>query len=813
MNADLNAVQLDLEKEALGLGIERYRKEVQRNAGGTPPGRILVRKATELLTPAIEAFVKEGLEGKAGRNAGIVYYLQQFDADMLALLTSTACIQIIAGFGGTSLQADAARLAGLLEDQVNHEALKAQDPKVYSRLLHKLAKSGNDQRYRHVVLHRYQQHARVVAVKWELSERVRLGTTLIHLFVEATGMGEIETSTTAVGSGKVSMRQTLTASEETQAWLEQAHRHAELLAPIFMPMVVEPLPWTTPTNGGYLMKELRVPLVKTRNANYLRELENADLGHIYKAVNALQSTPWRVNTGVLTVMEELWEVGAQRGGLPPRENIPTPVMTHNPETDEEAHKAWKRKAAEIHERNSRLRSKRVSVARKLGIAKRMTGFDRFYFAYNLDWRGRIYTLASEMSPQADDAGKALLQFAEGVKLGEGGAFWLAVHLANNYGVDKVTFDQRVEWVQAHQQEIVASAIDPQAHGFWLDADNPFQFLAAAKEWAGLVMWTQAGNATEDFESHLPVGLDGSCNGLQNFSMALRDEVGGAATNLIPSEKPADIYQRVADVASEIVEADIVAGVEEARNWKGKVNRKMAKRPTMTMPYGSGRFGFKDQIMQTLKEIENETGEEYVVGDRFRNALYLAGVLSQAIGRVVVKASEAMDWLQAVAGLAAQDELPVSWVAPSGLPVLQAYKETIGKRLDFIISGQRYRLQLSVEGAKLDKRKQRSGIAPNYVHSLDAAHLVRSVNYCLDTGIASFAMVHDSFGTHAGNVDALAYELRRAFVDQYSADVLGKFREEIDGQLTTQRLKDKLPPVPSFGTLDTQAVMDSEYFFA
>ena len=39
-------------------------------------------------------------------------------------------------------------------------------------------------------------------------------------------------------------------------------------------------------------------------------------------------------------------------------------------------------------------------------------------------------------------------------------------------------------------------------------------------------------------------MDGSCNGLQNFSAMLRDEVGGKAVNLIPSDKPQDVYMEV-----------------------------------------------------------------------------------------------------------------------------------------------------------------------------------------------------------------------------------------------------------------------------
>jgi DNA-directed RNA polymerase len=113
---------------------------------------------------------------------------------------------------------------------------------------------------------------------------------------------------------------------------------------------------------------------------------------------------------------------------------------------------------------------------------------------------------------------------------------------------------------------------------------------------------------------------------------------------------------------------------------------------------------------------------------------------------------------------------------------------------------------------LDKRKQASGISPNFVNSLDAAHLTRTVNYCLDAGITDFAMVHDSYGTHAGNADALSMLLRRAFVDQYSGAVLEDFRKQIEQQLPGKLVK-KLPPTPPMGTLDLEGVMASGYFFA
>ncbi|MDO3385991.1 hypothetical protein QWI17_09095, partial [Gilvimarinus sp. SDUM040013] len=92
---------------------------------------------------------------------------------------------------------------------------------------------------------------------------------------------------------------------------------------------------------------------------------------------------------------------------------------------------------------------------------------------------------------------------------------------------------------------LAIAADPfQARG-WADhvgaqaIDKPWQFLAFCLEWKG---YCEHGDR---FVSKLPIAMDGSCSGIQHFSAMLRDEVGGAAVNLVPSDLPADVYGLVA----------------------------------------------------------------------------------------------------------------------------------------------------------------------------------------------------------------------------------------------------------------------------
>jgi DNA-directed RNA polymerase len=60
------------------------------------------------------------------------------------------------------------------------------------------------------------------------------------------------------------------------------------------------------------------------------------------------------------------------------------------------------------------------------------------------------------------------------------------------------------------------------------------------------------------------------------------------------------------------------------------------------------------------------------------------------------------------------------------------------------------------------------IAPNFVHSLDAAHLVRVVNACAADGINDILTVHDSFAVHAPHAVQLNQIIRREMGMMYQA---------------------------------------------
>ena len=60
----------------------------------------------------------------------------------------------------------------------------------------------------------------------------------------------------------------------------------------------------------------------------------------------------------------------------------------------------------------------------------------------------------------DDLSRGLLKFGRSRKLGARGFRWLKIHLANMYGYDKASLDDRAAFADKHMADILDSADKP-----------------------------------------------------------------------------------------------------------------------------------------------------------------------------------------------------------------------------------------------------------------------------------------------------------------------------------------------------------------
>lgn len=824
---DLLVQQMELEQGMTDLGIDRYRSRTEKaKARGseheTAYGQTLLTQLTERVAEGVVDFIRHCEGGRPGKRHTAFKYLKMVDPRVASYLALQATLQSISR--ETRAQTVALRIAQMIEDEVRFREVREADRGLYNWLVEE-TKKRDDYRNKRAMATTVLSHREIEWEDWPLKDREHLGLKMLDIIMETVGL--VETRFTS--EGKHNRVVYVAPTQETLEWIERRSEAASLLAPIYEPMIVPPSPWADPFHGGYMTRFVKpLKMVKAHNRNYLEEMaaNSSEMPVVYAAINAAQDTAWKVNPFILDVLNHVWEMSSTHGKVPSRYDMELPAKPHDINDNEEARVEWRRAAAKVHRENRERLSKRTQFVYALTTANKYSLFSELYFPYQFDFRGRLYAVP-QLNPQGPDFMKALLHFSVGKPLTEESAPFLAIHLANCGAfekIDKATLEDRVRWVYDHEQEIIAYANDPFGNLGWTEADSPYQFLAACNEWAG---WLEEG---EGFLSHLAVALDGSCSGIQHFSMALQDEVGGRAVNLVASDKPADIYTLVMEQAVAQIKPDAQAvdpeygtptpTAEAALQWlqSGLLTRSCFKRPTMTYGYGSREFGFRDQIMSdtltpAYRAHQRGEGPWFFEGDGFKASLYLAKIISRAVDRVVVKAAEAMAWLKSTAQLVAAEGLPVFWTTPDGFPVLQAYPDVKPHRIETLLAGSRVVLTINQELTTVDKKAQAQGISPNFVHSLDGTHLRLTVVRASEEGYSHFALVHDSFGVHAADTPRFFQLLRETLVEMYtSCDVIESFRSEIMDQLSPKQ-RALLKEAPARGNLDLTSVLDSPFCFA
>lgn len=572
------------------------------------------------------------------------------------------------------------------------------------------------------------------------------------------------------------------------------------------PMLVKPRPWTSSTDGGYWYTKQSLLTSRPDNAPeqhaYLRAATKGGyMDDFLMCLDDLSQCAWAVNQRVLDVVLQIWKSGDGMLG------IPALVRGTDPH---ELFGAVPRDKLSKDEFN--LMTERISLGYILRTAEVFASHgERFYFPYKIDFRGRVYPLTnSGFWHLGADHVRALFQFWYGRALGPHGLKWLKIQLANMYGVDKVSNSARVRFVDEHWAEVVDSAERPlEGSRWWTKADKPFQALAACME---VVAAVKSGDPAS-YVSRLAVSQDGSCNGLQHYAALGRDVDGALQVNLVQQPTadeacedrgPQDVYSRVRELVEEEVrhEASLAPGdpgynagtSQLARKLVTKITRKVVKQPVMTSVYGVTQFGIVEQVMDKLKgDAGIDRGEMVYCG------LYLARHIQSAIRRLFRNAQEIQDWLEECSEricaavrwdvygdarvVGDRDFLQkyvtvVKWTTPLGLPVVQPYRKA---PLMLIRAGglQTIALQNPFELSYTNKQKQKNGIAPNYIHGLDSTHLLMTAHECVAQHGITFAAVHDSFWTHARDVETMGGVLRAQFVKLHSGDLVADLKREFE----------------------------------
>lgn len=662
-------------------------------------------------------------------------------------------------------------------------------------------------------------------LRWTAPIKTRIGAVLVSQLIQAARIG---VSSKDPKSG-VEVRESQPAFIHSFRYirgnrvgavrLNKAMAHKLTEEPVsctfakYLPMVVEPKPWVGYRNGAFLQHPTLV--VRTNGGDHHSKRyakiasENGDMDVVFSSLDALARTPWRINRYLFQVMVAGWNSGEGLGKIPPANPTLSYPAEPSPEEGVKARMKWLLSMKDVENKLGGIHSNRCFQNFQLEVARAYLD-EVFYFPHNVDFRGRAYPMVPFFNHMGADPVRSLLIFANGKELGEKGLRWMKIHLASLYGLTKATFEDREKFTEDNLSEIFDSATRPlDGNRWWLQADDPWQCLATCVE---LRRALQSPDPRR-FVSHLPIHQDGTCNGLQHYAALGGDKSGAKQVNLVPDDRPGDVYSTVADMVRAEIVAEAAQGDELAKLLQHGITRKVVKQTVMTNVYGVTVVGAIRQVQRQL----NDSGIDLPPEQGFTGSLMIVKKIFKALSTMFFGATKIQHWLTDCAGRISRAVTPeqilalrkasggiseknsslarvaltgtkprayvngnelfrsaVIWTSPLKMPIVQPYRDHITQTVQTHLQKVSISSPSTMDPCHL--RKQRQAFPPNFIHSLDASHMMLTALKCNEMGL-TFAAVHDSFWTHAADVDTMNDILREAFIRMHSEDIIGRLRSE------------------------------------
>lgn len=134
--------------------------------------------------------------------------------------------------------------------------------------------------------------------------------------------------------------------------------------------------------------------------------------------------------------------------------------------------------------------------------------------------------------------------------------YLKIDISNHMGLDKLSWNQRIEWVDTHEKDL-EKLIDK--------ADEPAQYCAVVDAYR---------DAQQGKEVHHAIALDCTSSGYQWLSVLSSDRQAAELCNVLPSGSRRDLY------------TEIYKEVQEQTGENELISRDIVKKAIMTAGYGS-----------------------------------------------------------------------------------------------------------------------------------------------------------------------------------------------------------------------------------
>jgi DNA-directed RNA polymerase len=614
---------------------------------------------------------------------------------------------------------------------------------------------------------------------WERRHKIALGAWLLGEIKAHTGL--IDTRVERMGKKQ---RKLVFLTDEFTDWVRRFDTWKEMLDPMRMALPTKPRDWVDFYNGGYESFDDPFVMNRPNGSNY----DFASMKNLYVSVNNIQQVKWKINTKILDVARKCWELER----VFDFHEVPLQPYLENGNERPEELRQWKFKQDKIRRMNESNRGRRLQHAKILHLAKKYKEWDEVYFPARVDYRGRVYYMPAYLHPQGNDLARGLLLFGDGQQvMDEDDLERLLIHGANAWGV-KGSIEERLQWVGKHQKWFLETAEDPMTNDWWMEASEPFGFLAFCYEYQ---TYTKEGYG---YVSHFPVRMDCSNNGMQILHLLLRDETHAKHCNLIPDQPVGDMYQHIADLVYERLKDQSSESYIASQWFQHGVTRAMSKAAVMNKPYGQSYYHVLGNFLSIIGD--NHPFQE---GENIDAINYLAEQFNTVAREQLESVVRIQKFLRGCAN--AIGNQIIRWSTPSGFKIVQGLTKRKKSKVRTIIGNIITWIDFNLETDDIDPRQQRTSITANFIHGIDAA-VVHRLAYAMPYDMG---FVHDCFICHASNARKVHQDVRKTYKTFFSIDLLAEFRCELLNQHPTA----KLPDLPELGTLDVSQIDRAMYLLS
>lgn len=793
-------LQMLWEEDLLASGIERYWKEWDRVKDEGKPEQLLLESAVIHLTPYYQSWIDKVCEGP--KNPDWLPPLLSIGAAKMADITIRSVIELFLSRSnivnvdfvqGVPLCAPSAQsVSKLIADNVisivSYQQAKKQFKDDWLRQS-KFVKNWTPKRCR-----AFSKKMGTIQ-RYTPKQKEDFGHNMLRIALSSTILnGKV------VWTGRNKKALLVSFSPEVLKELGSQHSLLETGNMVYRPMLCPPVPHTEKDNGGFLNPWIRKKMIKRYHPIGCdpRDYNSKPSDAVLVGLNAMMNTEWSINEDVFNVMKTMFLNDYRIANLPANTFKDFAFSRPYPEEGTKKEQSqWMAESTEAWGEWYKEEQARSRMLVRLSLANKMIEHKFFYMPYTLDFRGRAYTVCELLSCQGIDFDRALIHFAKPIKQTERGLWWLKIHTANLFDQDKLTYEDRVRWVDDNMDMIRGIAEDPYRNREWVsDAKkkNPsFQRLAACFELCRTDGMTQ-----------LPVQKDGANNGVQHWAAIMRDVGLAKLTNVLPSDKPQDLYQFVADKTYNIFKThtDNEWYAKFLTHWDEGLPRKVSKRSTMCDSYGLTFYGIQ-------KYVKEEGHLEWVPKEERGGAIVeLSRALQDGLKGTMLQPNRGKDYLREVARIVNSMNKPLIWQTDSGFVVQHVYNQII-ERISYAELFNKQQLVFSTLSKELDSDAQFLAISPNFIHSLDAAHMFLTIVQMVEESITAFSFVHDSYGTYGPCIDDMDRILKEQFVKIHLENPLEKFKNYLE------KIYDiRLPEIPEREeNFDINQVIESKYFFS